>query len=250
MRPRDPFVTPDEGHIAWEVAWSSDDAPAWGIDGLLDAYCSLARSQPEEMAAFVAEYGVPEVRGYEVSEGVHGPLGLRAQTMQAGRIPIRELRWHARAVDAARRVSARLVMRRCGEASDWVAILNDLDPGAGLRGRDDLGDWKLERELFTACLSDLLETGRVGMLADWLGSKSLALEPVARSFVGVIGLLLAREVGAEGAYVCDSCGAHVARARPPRSGERVYCERIECKREQRRRNQAAWRAKQRGGTDG
>lgn len=240
-------ATATETHIEWTESWVDTEGPEWGIEGLLDAYCALASAQPEEMAAFVNIYGAPEIGGMTVTEGRESnPFGFAVQSRRAGSIPVRELRWHARATEAARRIGALLVMRRCGDRDDWADVVNHLVPhyrGIRVGIMDALGDWKLEREFLARVITDFLEDAQVYIGADWLGARRLAMEPRTGTFVGVIAILLAREVGAEGAYQCDCCGARVDRSRPPRRNERVYCSRAECKREQRRRNQAAWRAK-------
>jgi hypothetical protein len=216
------------------------------VDGLLDDYCSMAQATPEEMAGFVATYGLPEVNDAMFPNAKDKRrLSERAQDWRS--LKTRELRLHARGVASARRIGARLVVRRHGSRDDWADVINNLSlsPGLRLPASDVFGDYKLERELFAEVLSDFLDDAEVTLMADWLGSRGLALEPTTRTLVGVVAILLAREVGAEGAYSCDACGAQVHRQRPPRAGESVYCTRVECKREQQRINQAKWRAKKR-----
>ena len=108
---------------------------------------------------------------------------------------------------------------------------------------EEFDDWAIGRERYASWLSVLFSVTDVSARADWVGMRGLALEPAAGSLLGLIAILLAREVGADGQYECDACGARVFRQRPPRAGESVYCTRPECKREQQRRNQARWRAK-------
>jgi hypothetical protein len=231
-----------DGWITWRR--NNVDFRSAGIEGLLDSYCSLERALPEEMAEFVATHGAPEVEGFEVTAGrERNPRGISVESERGGRLPIDALRRHARGIAAARRVGAALVERKHGRIADWVDMQIfqwhwTVDP-------DEWDDWKLGRERFAEWTTDLLRQGAVGMQADWLGTRGLALDPVAESFLGVIAILLSREIGAEGQYQCSSCGALVYRQRPPRREEAVYCDRPECKREQKRRNQAAWRARKR-----
>lgn len=240
MHPRDPVA--EDGWIRWtsnNLEWRSP-----GIDGLLQSFCDLEKATPDEMAQFVARHGAPEVEGFEVTEGrASNPQGLRVDAARSGHLPVEGLRLHARGISAARRVGAALVTRRPGEMADWLDLQIfgwhwSVDP-------EDWDDWKLGRERFAGWVSDLLGHGGVRLEADWLGTRGMALEPVAETFVGVIAVLLAREVGAEGQYQCDSCGALVYRKRAPLDGEAVYCDRPECKTEQKRRNQANWRARKR-----
>lgn len=246
VRPRNPVA--DELRVTWAESYADDEAPPFGLDGLLDEYCALAQAEPDEVAEFVSRYGVPEVEGAEASEGRESnPFGFPVQTMRAGSVPIAALRRHAKAVQAFRRLAAALVVRQPGDRADWVSVVNRLTLGDGvfLVDPEDLDDWKLGREHLARLLTLLMEEADVGLEADWLGTRGLALEPRVGTFVGLVAVLLAREVGAEGRYECDACGSGVLRNRPPRDGERVYCRRPECKREQQRRNQRKYRARKR-----
>lgn len=230
--PIDPVA--DDSRISWKRTHPSMPEHWPGTGPLLGDFCELERAQPAEMASFVARYGMPEIRDGHVTEGPGTTRSTRA-----GWISVGDLREHARACSAARRLGAALVVRRPGDPEDWHRL-----EGVGIHTRaDDVGDWKLGRERLAYWLTELMRQADVGTGAEWLGSKGLALDPAPGTLLGVMVLLLAREIGAEGEYACDSCGARVVRSRPPREGERVYCKRSECRREQQRRNQAAWRAR-------
>ena len=201
-------------------------------DEVLDDYCALAAAQPEEMAAFMVEWGVPRLRGTVPGDVDH-----------SGKVPVGELRRHARAVGAVPPGRA-LAVRRPGDPNDWTEAAGiapksfTITPDA-----DEIDDWKLGRENFDRLLTTFLVESRVSVRAIWRGSKALAIEPATPTLLGAIALLLAREVGVAGEYTCDNCERKVYRSREPREGESVYCDRPECKREQQRRNQAKWRAK-------
>lgn len=232
--PIDP--TADDSRITWQTSVPEGWPDEWpGIGMLLDDFCDLERAQPAEMAAFVARYGAPELgKDQWLSRGGGS----------SGWLSVSALREHARAFSAARRLGAALVMRRPGDREDWFRLDGAGIPTRGARTMwSDLEDWKLGRERFADWLTLLMRELDVATTAQWRGVRGLALDPSPGTLLGAIALLLAREVGAEGQYVCDSCGASVQRVRPPREGEAVYCDRAECKREQKRRNQAAWRAK-------
>ena len=224
VRPVDPKASDSR------VTWSGlEQVPDCSLESLLDDFCALAQAEPDEMAAFCLCYAIPD--------------GLRVVvTAEDGGLSVRGLRRAARAIAAARRVGAALVTRRPGSRKDWMDM-----QGTGLGGwvvePDDWDDWKLGRERFSRWLTKLLQETGTNVRADWLGTRGLGVEPEIGSFMSLVATLLAREVGAEGQYTCDSCGRPVYRARPPRTGERVYCDLPECKREQRRRNQASWRAR-------
>lgn len=239
IQPVDPEVV--HGDRGDEITWEKVN-PGGGqfpLDHLLDDFCRLAYAQPEEMAAFVARYAVPEVDGFEVNDSW-------VRSMRSGRVSIRAIRDAARAVAAARRIGAGLVSRQPGDSRDWL----DLQTGFGVgfvhhQDPEDQTDWKIQREDFAQYLSAAFEKWGVSMQVDWLGSRGLAFVPHTESFMGGLLVMLAREVGAEGQYRCDVCGTRVPRRRAPAPGEHVYCDRLECKREQQRRNQAAWRERKR-----
>lgn len=209
--------------------WKATTEPGsdWpGTTKLLDAVEELTRATADEMASFISTWGV-----------LHGSAG-------PGSAGVDELRRYARGIGAARRVGAALVTRLPGARADWLSLQLVLSESwAPPEDPDDWNDWKLGRERFARWVSRLFAETGVTARADWVGLRGLAIEPGAESLAGLIAILLAREVGAEGMYECSSCGAPVARNRPPRPGESVYCARAECRREQRRRNQAKWRAK-------
>ncbi|MDI6912213.1 hypothetical protein [Nocardioides sp.] len=244
IRPQDP--TAQDGDIVWSR--EHDDAPASpGPDDLLDRYCRLAIATPEEVAEFIAANGLPEVGGFKGTDGKE-PDWRQQFPDDPGRVPANRIREHARAVAAARRVGAALVARRPGELDDWLDAHRFLNPSERRATRpawlqQELGNWSFERERFAGLVSDFLAASGVYTGVNWSDYKRLAIVPVRSTFLGAIALLLAREIGAEERYSCASCGAPVDRRRPPREGESVYCDRPECKREQQRRNQAAWRAK-------
>lgn len=224
--PCDPIA--DDRHIRWTEVWETPPEGHWpGTAHLLDDFCALAHAEPGVIAEFVAAYGVPELRG-----------------SLAGSVRVRSLRRQARAIAAARRASSHLVGRRVPDAADW-AEMSWADGFTEVVDPDDARDWRLERERFARWLSRVFAKTGVTAEALWLGQRGLAIEPTHGGLLGLIAILLAREVGAVGAYSCDSCGAEVFRARAPRPGERVYCARPECKREQHRRNTAAFRASRR-----
>jgi hypothetical protein len=248
-RPRNPSPTADGSAVGWTESWAVDEHPAFDLDPLLDDYSALSQAEPEEIAAFIARYGVPELASLETTDGSESnPLRAPVQTKRAGSILVGDVRRHARGIAATRRLAASLVTRHTGDPADWADAWKWLVPSGGIRvmDREDLDDYKLCREHFADLLSDFLAEGDVLTRAEWPGGgRRLALGPEAGTFIGALGILLAREVGAEGQYICTSCGARVTRNRPPRKGEKVYCDRVECKREQQRRNQARWRAKKR-----
>ncbi|ABL80104.1 MULTISPECIES: hypothetical protein [unclassified Nocardioides] len=255
IRPKDPVVR--DGNVIWAEEYDGKAPRAPGPDDLLDRYCRLAIATHEEIAEFVALNGLPEVGGFVMLGEEKAPDWRQRFPDEPGRVPADRIREHARGVAAARRVGAALAGRRPGDQADWLDMHRFLNPGKrrlasrpGWLGQE-LGDWSLERDRFAGLVSDFLASTGVYTGVNWSDYKRLAIVPVSSTFLGAIALLLSREIGAEGRYACSSCGSPVDRRRPPRAGESVYCDRPECKREQQRRNQAAWRAKkaaERGGS--
>lgn len=249
LRPGDP--TADGNEVRW-TEWL-DKAPVKPLSQLLDAYCALAAGLPDELVAFVRDWGVPEL-GH-----IHGDPEKRADwstELAAPKfLPMDRVREHARGLTAARRLGAALTTKQPTELSDWRDANRFLDPSSRnvnwpnpyMPDEITRNDWRLEREHFGTLLSRALRSPYgVGVGVNWVDQNRLALNPVANSLVGVVLLLLAREVGSDGQYPCASCGSYVTRRRAPLQSQAVYCDRPECKREQQRRNQARWRAKRQG----
>lgn len=235
--PRDPIAQGDR--ITWETTWPTVPEGWPGTERLLDDFCDLERATAAEMAIFVGRYGMPELRAgvdAEVAEG-------QGRAMRSGWISVDALREHARAFSAARRLGAGLTSRLPGDPEDWVSL-----QGVGIHTKTaDVTNWMLGRERLTYWLTELFRETQVGSAVEWVVDHAhLRLYPSPDTLLGAIALLLAREIGTAARYKCDVCGQSVERGRPPKDGERVYCDRPECKRERNRRNQRAWRAKQKG----
>jgi hypothetical protein len=105
-----------------------------------------------------------------------------------------------------------------------------------------------QRAYLAEYLTWLFAATGIRHLASWpRGSKQPQLSYEADGLLGATTVLLWRDItGDRGTYRCDACGMPVERIRPPRDGERIYCAEPPCRREQQRRNQASYRARQRG----
>lgn len=240
-----PVTVVDEGTLVWSKPKPADDC--WpGTDGLLDHFCELASALPEEMAAFLMRYGLPELcfehgRPDHHTEGEYCPL-TAGDTWTS--LSVRHLRIAARAYSAIRRGTARLAVRQSVDEDDWRNLQVFIGGFPVLKDRSFFGQrmWLAEylRWLFMA-------TG-IGYDVTWpRGTKQPQLSYEADGLLGAITLLLWRDItGDRDTYRCDACGMPVERIRPPREGERIYCTEPDCRREQQRRNQAAYRARQRG----
>ena len=242
------FVVPTSVEVTESLLSWATTHPGWpddwpGTEHLLDDFCDLAQATPDEMAAFLTRYGAPEI-GEPFSDGSDNPLGAPVASRRAGTLGVTRLRRYARALAAARRIAADLSSRRVGELADWLELQEVLG-WAWTVPKDEWDDWKLGRERFARWLTEVLHRSGASVVVEWVGRRGLAVDPSTSTLVGLMWIMLAREVAGERGYVCDSCGSRVQRARPPREGEAVYCDRPECKREQRRRNQAKWRASKR-----
>ncbi len=186
LRPRVYEVT-DEA-----VTWSEVEpvAPTLELDTLLDDFCDLANAHPEEMAAFMVRYAVPELYGSELTDD------SSVRSRRPGRVAVRSVRRFARGVAASRRVAADLVVRRPGDLADW-RDMQEVGRFVWGPARDDLDDWKLGRERFAQWMTKFLDDAGMTVRAEWRATRGLALEPSPTSLLGVVALLLSREVGAE-----------------------------------------------------
>lgn len=227
VHPKDVIV--DGGSLTWSPLEKSAPPQTWSITTLLDDFADLERATDDEMATFVSRYGLPEVSTSDDRDR---------------RLSINVLRRAARGVAAARRVGAALTTRRHGALEDWMEMQHVLG-NTWVVDPDDWDDWVLGRERFAEWITWWMREAGVTNFADWRGSRGLSLEPESATLFGVIAILVSREIGSEGMYECAACGTLHPRRRAPLDGESVYCDRPTCKREQQRRNQAAWRAKKR-----
>jgi hypothetical protein len=220
---------------------------------LLAAFVALAQAQPEEMAAFMQTYGVLELCARHGLPAWHGDRGCVIGEPGAPYLDPAAVRRCARGFAAARRLGDALSARKAGQLQDWA----DLQAAAG-RGWPanpvlaldvDDANWRLGRAKLANWLTVMLRACRVSPAVVWEPRHRLHVTSVSWGPLGKLVVLLTRELGQGDAYVCDVCNAPVSRTRPPREGERVYCSKPACRREQQRRNQAAWRDKKRRGPD-
>ena len=161
----------------------------------------------------------------------------------------------ALAFTAAREASMALSARSLPEADVWPAMARLQVWGLQGRPPDNEGiewptpDWRAARAALASWTTSLLRESGVATVADWSGHR-LVLAPQADGLFGTLALLLARDIGQGQTYRCDVCGEPVDPYRPPLANERVYCTKPACKKEQRRRNQASWRAKKKAEQEG
>jgi len=255
---RKAFAFPDrvevvEGLLAWR---SADDAAGIAFKGgqdLLPEFLELRQAEPERMAAFLETYGIPEICGHGLPDGHrdsrrNARYCLSFPMLEDGRIAIAsaDIRRMARAFSAARTAASFLSISRLPDSSVWgeMAIVVSVLPHDW---RADVDNWRAGRTMLAAWMTALLADCGINLTATWGegGQAVLRIEPEADGLLGTLGLLLARTLDQRENYSCDVCGEPVQRVRAPQDGERVYCKKPLCKREQQRRNQAAWRAKKR-----
>lgn len=235
----------DEATLVWDEPREFDDS--WpGPDGLLDRFCELESALPEEMAAFLMTYGLPELcyqhgqPDYHKGAEADCPVS-KGETWTS--LSVRHLRIAARAYSAVRRASARLAIRQCMEPDDY-RYLQAFRPGF-LVTKDR--SFFMQRTYLAEYLTWLFAASGIRHLASWpRGTKQPQLSFEVDGLLGLLTLLLWRDITGDRVYRCDACGMPVERLRPPREGEGIYCVEPACRREQQRRNQATYRARQRG----
>ncbi|GEM_PF-2399783 len=231
------------------------DADLAGTETLLDDFIDLASADPEQMADFMARYGIVELCGehgrpdlHEV--GYYCPLldvddgqriGVRVRTVRRAARAFTDLRLWGQAVRAQEKPPE-------GSGHDTQLLL----PGIFSKGPDGRrylhGKPLTDRELVAYYLTRLNRETGVRPLVTW--DERLTVNHAAGGLLGVLAILLTRDITAPGvqSFKCSVCGAFVDRgkgSRPPQPDEAVYCAQPSCKREQKRRNQAAWRARKR-----
>ena len=237
--------------ISWSQAktrseeLTEDDLTA-GTDTLLEDFLALASADPEQMAAFMARYGVLELCGEHGrpdghDEGAFCPF-LEVDDGRRRGVSVHHVRRAARAfADLAQwGRSTRLGLKRRPHSGIDAQMLL----GGFLRGRN-----VTDRARIAEYLTMLNRQTGVRPLVTW--DKRVSVTFAAAGLLGVLSILLTREIAARRdpnddlTYTCSICGVPVARGRPPQPDEAIYCTEKSCKREQQRRNQAAWRARKR-----
>jgi len=224
------------------------DADLAGTDTLLSDFIALASADPEQMAAFMARYGILELCGEHGRPDGHDhgyfcPLldvddghrqGVEVRTVRRAARAFADLRQWGQAVRVGLKPSA-------VSGQDSQLLMPSSGFRSGRKGSRDLTD----RERIAQLLTRLNRETGVGPLVTW--DKRLSVTFAAGGLLGVLAILLTREIAARDdlTYTCSVCGVPVARGRPPQPDEAIYCTKESCKREQRRRNQAAWRARKR-----
>lgn len=242
----------NDGHLFWQEALPEDDRHELPSEDLLGAFTALAMATPAEMATFMETYGVPELCAAHGQPDQHRPIlrpHLRSAPIRAahkGRYcPIgfdeyvggpyvtdSAVRTTARAFVAAQRLGTALSARTDGDPDDWREL--------SLVG-EQVG-WRSDRGMLADWVTELLASCGVRPVAMWEPNRRLTVVHEADGLLGVLAVILSREIGQGDRYTCDVCGVPVDRVRPPKSSERVYCKKPACRREQQRRNQAKWRA--------
>ena len=244
-------LVPTDSVISWSRAGSSGlvrmrggewtDANLAGTETLLSDFIDLAVADPEQMAGFMRRYGILELCGEHGrpdghEEGTYCPF-LDVEDGQRVGVLVRTVRRAARAFAD---------LRQWGQA-----IREGWKPPAG-SGHDVqllmpgiLSRTMSERERIAYHLTRLNRETGVRPLVTW--DERLTVNHAAGGLLGVLAILLTREIMAPGvrSFRCSVCGDLVDRGRPPQPDEAIYCTKESCKREQRRRNQAAWRARKR-----
>lgn len=208
----------------------------------------LASADPEDMAAFMETYGVLQLCGAHGRPPLHALRQSSAECQMRRRPPdavivgARDVRTMARAFTAAPAVAAALHQRSLPESAD-VAALSRFD-GAIWHASDE---WMTGRTQFAGFLERLINGAQVVPDVRWstLTNGRLAVQYTAQDLLGILAVLLARECSRGGsAFRCSVCNLPAYPLRPPRPDEPVYCRDPACKREQQRRNQRNWRARQ------
>jgi hypothetical protein len=125
------------------------------------------------------------------------------------------------------------------DTADFMELQSYSGMAAGLVDRT----WRGQRVFVADFMTWLLRACRVRPVARWAG-HDLSTTFEADGLLGAIAVLAAEEVSrGEIFYQCSVCKEPVIRNRAPRADEAIYCTEPACKREQRRRNQASWRAR-------
>jgi hypothetical protein len=246
VRPTDLVVT--DSVISWTrvkrtAQMTEDEREGFGgTDTLLDDFLALSSADPEQMGAFMARYGVLELCGAHGRPDGHddggccpflevdGGFGVYVSHVRRAARGFAALEQWGQAVRDGRK-------RPSGVLVDTQKLL----PGFDLGPDDNATD----RARLAEYLTMLNRQTGVQPLVKW--GKRLSVIYAAGGLLAMLAILLTRQIAARSdlTYSCSVCGLLVERTRPPLLDEAIYCTGDSCKREQRRRNQAAWRARKR-----
>jgi hypothetical protein len=228
-----------------------------GTDTLLDDFLALASADPEQMAAFMARYGVLELCGAHGCPIGHEDAGcpfLEIEERTSLDTPWSHFEFGGRWGVSVQHV--RRAARGFADLVQWGQSARDAQKVSPRRGRDIqmllpgiFTRATSERERIAYYLTRLNRETGVQPLVTW--DKRVSVTFAAYGLMGVLSILLTREIAARRdpnddlTYTCSICGVPVPRGRPPQPDEAIYCTEKSCKREQQRLNQAAWRARKR-----
>jgi hypothetical protein len=232
--------------ISWSRAKTrsvelTEDERAVGTDTLLEDFLALASADPDQMAAFMARYGILELCGEHGRPDGHD---------EGGFCPFLEIDDGARFAVSVQHV--RRAARGFADLAKWGHSQRQgrkRPPRSGMDAQMLVGGFVrgnvTDRDRIAEYLTALNRQTGVRPLVTW--DKRLSVTFEASGLLGVLAILLTRDIAARDdlTYACSVCGFPIGRKRPPLPEEAVYCTKESCKREQRRRNQAAWRARKR-----
>jgi len=221
-----------DSRLSWDqVQPAGEDWP--GTEDLLSGFIALSSADPEQMGLFVERYGIPELCAAHGRPMWHEP-GCRVDDLR-----VHSLRSAARAISDLLDAGIRLKSKQQAKQSVDVQRLLGRGGWVGGYGREELAE----------DLTDLFRDCGWNVLVRWPVQKSLSVVSAVPGLLGVVARLLVQTISSrdEVSYRCAVCQDFIIRKRPPRPDEAIYCDRPACKREQRRRNTAAYRARKREG---
>lgn len=219
--------------LSWgQVELAGEDWP--GTEDLLSDFIALSSADPEDMGLFVQKYGIPELCA------AHGrPVWHEPGCHVGGGLRVHSLRSAARAISDLLDAGIRLKSHQQAEQSVDVQRLLGRGFWVGGYGREELAEE----------LTNLYRDCGWNVLLRWPAQKPLSVVSAVPGLLGVVARLLVQTITSrsEVDYRCDVCQESIIRKRPPRPDEAIYCDRPACKREQQRRNTAAYRARKKEG---
>lgn len=210
---------------------------------LLSDFMRLADASDEQILDFAAEQGLllicdhtipsmhnpPDFPDSSMVQGGNGcvPMGWAAVDDRfVGREPLSFWRWLTAEAKGIVGVADRLRAKKKGSAEHWKPI--DLSGDLTLDREDDAFPWKMtlsdQRGALSRVLLDWQRWGDVRPSLEWQGGQPKVTIGSDGLFGALAVQLVLRVAGTERMTTCSECDQPYNPPRPPRKGERNFCD--------------------------
>lgn len=201
-------------------------------DRMLADFAALAQGRPERIRAYAGKWGVLGIDGFGEWGGVPEYLPRRAGGFppplwthhpSGGAEPLEVWRRYAKRARALLRVAAALHAGERADDSDWEDCFPPGYLGNAPPGYETPGRWGLSGGISLW----LGESGAGGLRMTWFDgvTPSIGLQLGETPLLAALGFqLMFAAARSSGLAICSNCATAYFPRRPPRAGERRYCD--------------------------